>query len=151
VEQPEDLIPGKPMYYATARPSSFGAQPLLVKSVEYRPIKAEGNPDHPMSHGASDLFSQASLLDLYDPDRAQTVIYAGGLDMGMDKRLPGARTWGEFVADLRQHIATEAATKGAGIRFLTEAVASPTLAAQMRQVLQQYPAARWYQYEAVNR
>src|SRR6185436_13341514 len=75
VQQPEDLVPGKPMFYATARPTSFGAKPLLAESHMFRPVKLEGNPEHPVSRGATDVHSQASILDLYDPDRLQAVMY----------------------------------------------------------------------------
>ena len=71
VKQPEDLVLGKPMFFATAHPFPTGAIPVLVKSDAFRPIKLEGNPEHPMSKGKSDAFTQASLLDLYDPDRSQ--------------------------------------------------------------------------------
>ena len=73
VKQPEDLVLGKPMYFATAHPFPTGAIPVLVKSDAFRPIKIEGNPEHPMSKGKSDAFTQATLLDLYDPDRAKNV------------------------------------------------------------------------------
>src|SRR3954464_12839336 len=109
VQQPEDLIPGKPLFFATARPTPFGAQPLLVKSQMYRPVKIEGNPDHAMSKGACDTYTQGSLLDLYDPDRMQAISKVGG-----------TRTWGEFVGEMRDAAAAEKAKQGSGIRFLTE-------------------------------
>ena len=77
IRQPEDLILGKPMFFATAHPFPTGAIPVLVKSDAFRPIKLEGNPEHPMSRGKSDAFTQATLLDLYDPDRSQHVLYRG--------------------------------------------------------------------------
>src|SRR5579885_1266112 len=61
VKAPEDLVLGKPMFFATANPLPTGAVPLLVKSDEFRPIKVDGNPDHPYNHGSSDVFSQGSL------------------------------------------------------------------------------------------
>ena len=73
VKAPEDLVLGKPMYFATAHPFVTGAVPLLVKSDEFRPIKVDGNPEHPYNHGSSDPFTQGTLLDLYDPDRSQHV------------------------------------------------------------------------------
>ena len=73
VKAPEDLILGKPMYFATAHPFVTGAVPLLVKSDQFRPIKVDGNPEHPYNHGSSDPFSQGTLLELYDPDRSQHV------------------------------------------------------------------------------
>src|SRR5215469_9974727 len=77
VKQPEDLVLGKPMYFATAFPFPTGAIPVLVKSDSFRPIKVDGNPEHPMSKGRSDAFTQATLLDLYDPDRSQHVRFRG--------------------------------------------------------------------------
>ena len=75
IKAPEDLILGKPNYFATAFPFATGALPLLIKSDAYRPIKVDGNPEHPMSMGGSDPLSQGSLLGLYDPDRSQHVLY----------------------------------------------------------------------------
>ncbi|HUQ49235.1 MAG TPA: TAT-variant-translocated molybdopterin oxidoreductase, partial [Terriglobales bacterium] len=140
VQQPEDLIPGVPQYYATAQPTNLGAQPLLIKSQMYRPIKVEGNPEHPVSKGASDVYAQASVLDLYDPDRSQTITYLGN-----------TRTWGDFFGALRDAAAAEKGKQGSGLRILTETVVSPTLAGQLREVLRAYPQAKWYQYDAVNR
>ena len=77
VKQPEDLVLGRPMYFATAHPFPTGAIPVLVKSDAFRPIKIEGNPDHPMSKGKSDATTQATLLDLYDPDRSHGVRFKG--------------------------------------------------------------------------
>ena len=77
VKAPEDLILGKPMYFATAHPFPTGAIPVLVKSDAFRPIKVDGNPDHPMSKGKSDALTQATLLDLYDPDRSKEVMFRG--------------------------------------------------------------------------
>src|SRR3984885_4288857 len=77
VKAPEDLILGKPNYFATVHPFVTGAVPLLVKSDQYRPIKVDGNPDHAYNHGSSDVYSQGTLLDLYDPDRAKHVTYRG--------------------------------------------------------------------------
>src|ERR1700756_4663796 len=86
VKAPEDLLLGKPMYFATAQPFVTGAVPVLIKSDEFRPIKVDGNPDHAYNRGSSDVFSQGTLLDLYDPDRSQKVLYRGETD-----------SWGEFA------------------------------------------------------
>jgi molybdopterin-containing oxidoreductase family iron-sulfur binding subunit len=150
VQQPEELIPGKPMYFATARPSLFGAAPLLVRSNEYHPTNIQGNPDHPVSKGATDVFSIGSLYDLYDPDRAQAVFYNGGL-VTRKNQMPGERAWGEVVNDIKEAVASDRGSGGAGIRFLTETVTSPSLAAHIRTVMQTLPQAKWYQYEPVNR
>jgi len=77
VKQPEDLVLGKSMYFATAYPFPTGAIPVLIKSDAFRPIKVEGNPEHPVSKGKSDALTQGTLLDLYDPDRSQHVLYRG--------------------------------------------------------------------------
>ena len=77
VKAPEDLVLGKPMYFATAHPFVTGAIPLLVKSDEFRPIKVDGNPEHAYNRGSSDPFSQGTLLGLYDPDRSQRVLVSG--------------------------------------------------------------------------
>ena len=140
VRQPEDLIPGKPLFYATAMPFSGYGIPLLVESHEYRPTKIEGNPDHEGSLKATDLFSQASILDLYDPDRATIPTHMG----------EGA-SWGAFVGEIRSTVLSQKAKQGSGLRFLTGAVSSPTLGSQMRAMLQQFPQAKWHRYEPVHR
>jgi molybdopterin-containing oxidoreductase family iron-sulfur binding subunit len=134
VKAPEDLILGKPMYFATAHPFSTGGIPLLVKSDEFRPIKIDGNPEHPYNQGGSDPYSQGSLLDLYDPDRSQRVLFEGE-----------SREWGEFVGKLQEKAAS---TKdGTGIYFLSAAVTSPTLARQWQEVQKAYPKAKLVQYD----
>jgi molybdopterin-containing oxidoreductase family iron-sulfur binding subunit len=140
VRQPEDLVLGKPLYFATAIPLSGIAAPVLVKSNEGRPTKVEGNPEHPASLGAADIFAQAAVLSLYDPDRAQTLSYLGE-----------ARSWGAFLGALQGPLATQKALKGASLRLLTETVTSPTLASQLKALLAIYPQAKWHQWEPVNR
>jgi MoCo/4Fe-4S cofactor protein with predicted Tat translocation signal len=137
VKQPEDLILGKPMYFATAHPFPTGAIPVLIKSDSFRPIKVEGNPEHPMSKGKSDAFTQGTLLDLYDPDRSQHV-----LNRGQNS------SWGAF----QQAFATaiKNTNGGQGVYFLSETVTSPTLATQWKQVQQAYPQAKLIQWEPVN-
>ena len=79
------MILGSPKYFATAHPFVTGGVPLLVKSDQFRPIKVDGNPEHPYNRGSSDVFTQATLLDFYDPDRSQQVTYRGE-----------SREWAEF-------------------------------------------------------
>jgi MoCo/4Fe-4S cofactor protein with predicted Tat translocation signal len=134
VKAPEDLVLGKPMYFATAHPFATGAVPLLVKSDEFRPIKVDGNPEHPYVLGKSDPFSQATLLELYDPDRSQHAMYRGE-----------NREWAEFAEALRDKLAE---TKdGTGIYFLSSTITSPTLARQVKAVSAAYPKARIIQYD----
>jgi molybdopterin-containing oxidoreductase family iron-sulfur binding subunit len=80
VRQPEEETPGRGLWFATASFSLGGiAHTVLVRSNEGRPTKVDGNPDHPSSNGstATDIFAQASILTLYDPDRSQTPLYRG--------------------------------------------------------------------------
>lgn len=134
VKAPEDLILGKPMYFATAHPFVTGAVPLLVKSDQFRPIKIDGNPEHPYNQGSSDPFTQATLLDLYDPDRSQHVTYRGE-----------NREWAEFAIALREKVLS---TKdGTGIYFLSETITSPTLARQWKEVQAAFPKATLVQYD----
>ena len=134
VKQPEDLVLGKPMYFATAHPFSTGGVPLLVKSDEFRPIKIDGNPEHSYNRGGSDPYSQGTLLDLYDPDRSQHVLLRGE-----------NREWAEFAQEFREKVA---ATKdGTGIYFLSSMITSPTLARQWKAVQAAYPKATLVQYD----
>jgi molybdopterin-containing oxidoreductase family iron-sulfur binding subunit len=140
VRQPEQLIPGKPIFYATAMPFHGHALPLLVETHEFRPTKVEGNPQHPASLGATDLFAQASILDLYDPDRSNVLTHMGE-----------GRPWGEFLLALTAEAAAQKATQGATLRFLSGAVTSPSLAWQMKNVQRLYPQAKWHRWDPVNR
>ena len=134
VRQPEDLVLGKPMYFATAHPFSTGGVPLLVKSDEFRPIKIDGNPEHPYNRGGSDAFTQGTLLDLYDPDRSKHVMLRGE-----------NREWAEFAKEFR--IKAAGTKDGSGIYFLSSTINSPTLARQWKAVQAAYPKAKLVQYD----
>ncbi len=140
VRQPEEFTPGVPLYYATAMPQSGVGIGLLVESHLGRPTKVEGNPGHPGSLGAADIFAQASVLQMYDPDRSQVVKHVGRLG-----------TWEELAADIGNNLDNQRPLQGAGIRLLTGTVTSPTLADQIQAFLAQFPSARWHQYEPVGR
>ena len=134
VKAPEDLLLGKPNYFASINPLPTGGVPLLVKTDEYRPVKVDGNPDHAYNHGSSDVFSQGSLLDLYDPDRSQHVTHEGENSQ-----------WSDFTQALHDKVA---ATKdGTGIYFLSATITSPTLARQWKAVQAAYPKATLVQYD----
>ena len=135
VRQPEELVPGRPLFFATAMPLGAGSTGLLVESHEGRPTKAEGNPDHP-SLGACDVYAQASVLGLYDPDRSQALTLEGEI-----------RSWGAFLGAVQQAIAQQKAKRGAGLRILTETVTSPTMANQLKEILAAFPLAKWHQWE----
>ncbi|HLW73466.1 MAG TPA: TAT-variant-translocated molybdopterin oxidoreductase [Gammaproteobacteria bacterium] len=134
IKQPEDLVLGKPMYFATASPFATGAVPTLVKADQFRPIKIDGNPEHGYNQGSSDVFTQGLLLDLYDPDRSKRVTFQGE-----------NREWGEFARTFRD--AVSGSKDGTGIRFLTTTITSPTLARQWKAVAQAYPQAKLIQYD----
>ena len=156
VNQPEDHVPGKALFFATAAPLFGAATPILVRSNEGRPTKIEGNPEHPNNRpvefpaqdpyrdprgsSATDIFTQASILSLYDPDRSQTLTYREDI-----------RTWTAFVGAMRSVLDEQRPKQGAGIRFLTETIISPALGSQMNELLAALPQARWHQYEPANR
>ncbi|MEA2630533.1 MAG: hypothetical protein QOE66_752, partial [Chloroflexota bacterium] len=136
VRMPEQLVPGKPLYYATQVPLSGYATGVLVESHMGRPTMIEGNKNHPGSLGAIDPMTQASILDLYDPDRSQAITR---------RRL--INTWDNFLREAVGVIDAQRASKGAGLRVLTETVTSPTLARQLRELRDQLPEAKWHRYE----
>ncbi|MGA2422692.1 MAG: TAT-variant-translocated molybdopterin oxidoreductase [Terriglobales bacterium] len=140
VRQPEQVVPGVPMFYATAFTLSGYANPLLVESYLGRPTKIEGNSLHPASLGGTDIFAQASILGMYDPDRSQAVTHLGDVD-----------SWAAFVKEIRGPLTVQKALRGAGIRILTQTISSPTLKDQMQALLAMYPLAKWHVYEPVNR
>jgi MoCo/4Fe-4S cofactor protein with predicted Tat translocation signal len=140
VRQPEEIVPGKPLFYATAMSAGGIATGLLVESNMGRPTKIEGNPQHPASLGATDAAMQASILTLYDPDRSQTVTRNGTIS-----------NWGSFITALTNAREVASLKKGEGFRILTGTVTSPTLATQIQEFLASFPAAKWHQYEPCGR
>ena len=140
MRQPENVVPGRPKYYATAMTLGGYASPLLVESHLGRPTKIEGNDLHPASLGGTDIFAQASLLGLYDPDRSQSVTSMGD-----------QRSWQAFLSAIRGPLSAQKVLQGAGIRILTPTISSPTLADQLRNFLKIYPQAKWHVWEPVNR
>ncbi len=140
VRQPENVIPGVPLFYATAMPMHGYARGLLVESHLNRPTKIEGNPDHPASLGATTYFEQASILSLYDPDRSETVLHEGRIS-----------TWPSFTGALSTEAQNLAERKGEGLAILSGVTTSPSLMNQMSSLMNQWPAAKWYIHEpAVN-
>ena len=130
---PEELLPGNPVYYASAMVQDGYAKGVLIETSMGRPIKIEGNPNHPASLGSTDIFMQASILELYDPDRGSQILNQGQV-----------KTWEEFTATLTSLKSTLG--DGAGLRILTGPVTSPTLNAQLVAALEQYPQARWLSF-----
>jgi MoCo/4Fe-4S cofactor protein with predicted Tat translocation signal len=140
VRSPEEIVPGKPLFFATAMPIGGMAQGILVESHMGRPTKIEGNPDHPASLGATQVLAQASILTLYDPDRSQTIMHFGEISSSS-----------AFIGEIRERLVAQRPSKGASFRVLTETVTSPTLARQLRELLKEFPEARWHQYDPAGR
>ncbi|HXV43299.1 MAG TPA: TAT-variant-translocated molybdopterin oxidoreductase, partial [Anaerolineae bacterium] len=137
VRQPEELVPGLPLFYATAMPFNGYGIGALAESHEGRPTKLEGNPDHPASLGSSDVWLQASVLQLYDPDRSQVVTRFG----------TRISTWDAFLENLQAELDDQRNNGGAGLRILTGLITSPTLVSQLEAILTEFPQARWHHYE----
>ena len=141
VNQPDQIIPGVPLFFATAMPQQGGVGiGLLVKSHEGRPIKCEGNPNHPSSLGSIELQALAAPLTMYDPDRSQQVLLGAN-----------STTFDKAVMVIKEELAKRAEKQGAGVRILTEPSTSPSFAALMDELSKRYPAAKWVQYEPVCR
>jgi molybdopterin-containing oxidoreductase family iron-sulfur binding subunit len=136
VNPPENAIPGRPLYFATAVPVAGIAQGVLVESHLGRPTKVEGNPDHPASLGATSVQAQASVLDLYDPDRAMEISHLGVWQSQED-----------FLLALSRSVDALRVRKGAGFRILTDTITSPSQGGQIAAVLDMLPEAKWHQYD----
>lgn len=136
IMQAPQLTPGAATWYATAVPFCGVAQPVLGKTLAGRPIKLEGNPQHPMSGGACDAFTQAAILQLYDPDRSQA------------PRFKGRETsWGEVRDAMAQELLTLDNARGKGLHIVCGASSSPTFGRQLVELLQRWPDAQLYHAE----
>jgi MoCo/4Fe-4S cofactor protein with predicted Tat translocation signal len=138
-QQPTDYIYGKPEFYATAMPTRTGAIPLVVKSYEGRPVKIEGNSLFPGSNGGTDRYAQASILDLYDVDRAKKFAH-DGKEVPRDEAL-------KFLDDLS---AKFSANQGEGLSFLAESSTSPSRARLQKIIAQKFPKSQWFTYDAID-
>lgn len=139
VTAPEEVLPGKPIFFATSMPFNGASAGLLVESHLGRPTKVEGNPQHPDSLGATSVFAQASVLGLYDPDRSKAIRNGENLS-----------NWETFTSDLSRDLGTIKTADGEGLSILTETIVSPSLGAQIKRLLSEYPKAKWHQFEPVN-
>ncbi len=145
---PRDRVPGTPEHYATAYEIGGIGSGLLVTSFDGRPIKVEGNPDHPFAYvgeagggrkiGAADAFAQASVLELYDPERSRRVKHDGN-----------PTTWEDFVAFAKTHFGAMKGT-GNGLAILSEATSSMSVADMRTRLSRAMPGVKWYEYEAVS-
>lgn len=139
VQMPERMTLGLPVFYATAFTRRGVAHGVLVESNMGRPTKVEGNRSHPASLGATDVFAQASILQLWDPDRSQAAYSGSELS-----------TWEAFKTALQPQRFKWEANGGSGMRILTGTVTSPTLADQLAALLKRYPNARWHRYDPLH-
>jgi molybdopterin-containing oxidoreductase family iron-sulfur binding subunit len=137
VTQPSGLLPGLPLFFATAMAQAGGVGiGLIAKSTEGRPIKLEGNPSHPSSLGGTDSTAQAAVLGLYDPDRSSGVLHNG---MGS--------TYDNAVKAIRDALDRQKGRQGEGVRLVTGPITSPTEVRVLGEFLKQFPKAKWLQYE----
>jgi MoCo/4Fe-4S cofactor protein with predicted Tat translocation signal len=138
-KQPENYVFGMPEYFATAMPTRNGAIPLVAKSYEGRPIKVEGNALFPGSNGSTDRYAQASILDLYDPDRAKRFT-RDGKTISRDEAL-------KFLDELSQKFS---ANGGAGLAFLAESSTSPSRARLQKNIAAKFPQSKWFTFDAID-
>ncbi len=135
----EWLIPGKAVLYTTSMPGPLGGLPLIATTYEGRPTKLEGNPLVPSSNGGTDLFAQAVVLDLYDPDRARTFLFDGKESTAQD--------FDKYLAGVRKELESG---KGEGIGILLDEQLSPTRDRMLRSLQEQFPQIKFYSYEPVS-
>ncbi len=139
---PEDVIPGKPMFYATSMPlPGGGAEGLLVETHDGRPTKVEGNPFHPINRGKSSVWAQAAILGIYDPDRLKYPLYRQN---GQDR----AASWEDFKGWAKEHFARFDNTRGQGLAVIADKKTSITREAMRQRFMQRYPDAVWVAYDA---
>jgi len=135
IKDPDGVTPGKPLFFATSMPMAGYGMGVLAESNQGRPTKIEGNKEHPASLGATDVFAQASVLGLYDPDREAGLTYLGK-----------PKSWEDLCASLKADLAR--LPKGKGFYLLTETITSPTLLNLLEnEFLKDYPEVQWYQHE----
>src|SRR6185437_11917043 len=139
VHAPVGQVDGLPRFFATALTRNGYAHGVLVENHMGRPTKIEGNPRHPASLGATDIFAQAAILQLWDPDRSQSLQHRD-----VDS------SWDDFSAALLDLTAQMMRTGGAGLHVLTGTITSPTLSAQLDALLAKFPQARWYSHEPLS-
>jgi molybdopterin-containing oxidoreductase family iron-sulfur binding subunit len=137
IKAPEEVVPGKPLFFASAMPWLGYAKGVLVTSREGRPIKVDGNPTHPSTLGSSDIWMQASILDMYDPDRSKNTLRDGDV-----------APYEDFLKAARAALAAPAAPGAAPFRIVTETITSPTLIAQLNALKARYPGVRIHHFEA---
>jgi len=139
VDIPEGLVPGEAQRYATTLTLGGYGRGVLATAIDGRPIRVEGNPAHPASLGATDVFAEAAVLDLFDPFRSKSPIGP-----------PGVSSWSAFERALRGRLQSETADGGKGLYLLSGRITSPTLLRQIAALKARFPAMTWARYEPVH-
>ena len=139
VKMPEDVIPGVPSHYATVIQRRGDALGVLVESHEGRPTKIEGNDAHPSSAGAADLIAQATILDLYDPERSTN-----------PRKGSDASTWAEFDREFEAKLKEFEKNRGATLRVLMQPTLSPSVLRMRAELLKRFPDARVHTWTAAS-
>ncbi|MFQ6610575.1 MAG: TAT-variant-translocated molybdopterin oxidoreductase, partial [Fidelibacterota bacterium] len=139
INAPEEIIPGLSKNYATTMPFGTNAFGIIVETHEGRPTKIEGNPKHSSSLGAANAFVQASILNLYDPDRAQA-----------PQRLKSDSRWDDFLSFWQKQLKSFEPTDGEGLAILTGSFASPTLYRLKSDLLRKFPKATWTVFDPIS-
>ena len=139
VKQPEEIIPGVPLHYATTMSIGEDVFGLVVESHEGRPTKIEGNEKHPSNLGKASSLNQASILSLYDPDRSKSVMHDESTE-----------TWVNFISYWRQLYTQMKGNNGDGLAILTESFSSPSLLRLKNEFLKEFPKAAWVCYDPVS-
>jgi molybdopterin-containing oxidoreductase family iron-sulfur binding subunit len=157
-QQPEGYVYGEPKYYATAMPTRNGAIPLVAKSYEGRPIKLEGNAKFPGGNGGTNHYAQASILDLYDPDRARyfkkKTLNRNNSHETLGDEIEKAKleivSHDEALDFLKQLSQKFSANGGEGLAFLAESSTSPSRARLQKIIAQKFPKSQWFTYDAID-
>ena len=139
VKMPERVVPGEALKFATTLSLSGFGRGVIVTSIDGRPIKVDGNPRHPASLGATDVFAEATVLSLYDPDRSRATLQNGEIAS------PEA-----FRQALQAQLQRARLRNGEGLRLLTGRVTSPTLLRQIDDLMQRFPKSNWHAYEPID-
>ncbi len=139
VNAPERLVPGQPIRYATALPMAGYGRGVLGITVDGRPIKIEGNPNDKYSGGGTDVFAEAEVLSLYDPDRSRVPVKDGIV-----------ASWDQFGSEWANWPDTQSSRGGAGMAFVSGRITSPTLLRILTSLKRRYPQLRQYRYEPVH-
>jgi len=135
---PTDVIPGRPLHYASALTHGGIAHAILATAWEGRPTKVDGNPEHPLTKGVSSSFDQASILSLYDDSRAKEI-----------KERGKGRSWKQFCHAIEKHLDELKGDGGSKLAFLVEPTASPLLESLQKRIAEKLPKARWYAHDPI--